>query len=495
MLLPFALRSVIIYCLSAEYLGLNSLFSSILQVLNLTELGFGSAIVYSMYKPIADNDVDTVCGLLNFYKRVYSVIGGCILGVGLCLLPFLKHLISGEYPADINLYIVYLCYLANTVLSYWLFAYKNSLLNAYQRTDVLSKISTVTLGSMYALQILVLLITRNYYLFAIIMPLCTAFQNIVIAYVTKKMFPQYICRGSVSKTILSNIKKQISGLMVTKICAVTRNSFDSIFVSAYLGLTITAMYGNYYYIMNAIIGVLMAVSNSILAGVGNSIITDSTEKNYADLKKFNFLYMWMAGWCTVCLACLYQPFMYIWVGSDLMFPYPIVIAFCIYFYALEIGVIRGVYSDAAGLWWENRYRAIAESVTNIILNYIFVLKFGVMGIIVATLISLLIINFGFGSQIVFKYYFKNGKLMEYFALHLLYAGVTAVICVITYIGCGFIATNGIFGFVEKVVVCLILPNIFYVLIYHSTAIYQQSMIWLTNALRIPKKIRRLLFLQ
>lgn len=403
MFLPFVVRSVIIYALSAEYLGLNSLFSSILQVLNLTELGFSSAMVYSMYKPIAENDDETICALLNFYRKIYFIIGCIVLSLGLLLLPFLDKLINGDVPDNINIYILYLCYLVNTVLSYMMFAYRSSLLNAHQRTDVISNINTITLGSMYFLQIIVLIATKNYYTYVLMMPAFTILNNLIVAGVSRKYYPQYECKGELDSTLISGIKKQTVGLMVNKICAVSRNSLDNIFVSTFLGLAATAMYGNYYYIMNAIIAILMVVSNGLLAGVGNSIVTESPEKNYSDLNKINFVYMWFAGWCTICLICLYQPFMKLWVGKKLMFPNVVAIAFGIYFYALEMGVVRGVYSDAAGLWWENRYRAIVETIANLILNYILVKCFGILGIIVATLISLLVINFGFGSQIVFKY--------------------------------------------------------------------------------------------
>ncbi|MFR5992244.1 MAG: lipopolysaccharide biosynthesis protein [Mediterraneibacter faecis] len=316
MFLPFVVRSVIIYALSAEYLGLNSLFSSILQVLNLTELGFSSAMVYSMYKPIAENDDETICALLNFYRKIYFIIGCIVLSLGLLLLPFLDKLINGDVPDNINIYILYLCYLVNTVLSYMMFAYRSSLLNAHQRTDVISNINTITLGSMYFLQIIVLIATKNYYTYVLMMPAFTILNNLIVAGVSRKYYPQYECKGELDSTLISGIKKQTVGLMVNKICAVSRNSLDNIFVSTFLGLAATAMYGNYYYIMNAIIAILMVVSNGLLAGVGNSIVTESPEKNYSDLNKINFVYMWFAGWCTICLICLYQPFMKLWVGKN-----------------------------------------------------------------------------------------------------------------------------------------------------------------------------------
>lgn len=486
MILPFVVRSVIIYKLSADYLGLNNLFSSILQVLNLSEMGFSNAVVYSMYKPIADNDSKTICALMNFYRKVYRVIGFIVLGVGLLLLPFLGDLINGDYPQGINIYYLYLFYLVNTVLSYWMFAYKNAILNAFQRTDIISNVNTISLGGMYVAQIIILFTIRNYYLYVAMMPFFTVFQNLLIARESRRLYPKYVCEGTISDDTIYKIKKQVSGLMISKICAVSRNSLDSIFVSAFLGLTITAMYGNYYYVMNAVVAILNVIGNAFLAGVGNSIVTESREKNYSDLMKINFIYMWLSGWCTVCLLCLYQPFMELWVGEELMFSVPVVILFCIYFYSLEMGVIRGVYSDAAGLWWENRYRAIAESVANFVLNYIFGKFFGIAGIIFATLVSLLVINYGLGSQIVFKYYFKNGKLIEYFKYHSIYAFVTLVVCGVTYFITVDLPLDGILGLVVRILICCIVPNIIYVLVYYKTRSYSVAIPWLLKVLHLNR---------
>ena len=142
--MPFIMRTLMIYYMGIQYLGLNSLFTSILQVLNLAELGVGSAMVYSMYKPIAVDDKKMICALMKLYRTYYRVIGIIIAFLGLCLVPFIPKLIKSDVPADINIYILYILNLSVTVLSYWLFAYKNCLLDAHQRTDVASKATLVT---------------------------------------------------------------------------------------------------------------------------------------------------------------------------------------------------------------------------------------------------------------------------------------------------------------------------------------------------------------
>lgn len=417
LIFPFIIRTVLIKSLGAEFLGLNSLFTSILTVLNLAELGFSSAIVFNMYKPIAENDIDTVCALMAYYKKVYRVIGVCVTVVGVVLIPFLPYLISGSYPKTINIIVLYLLFLANTSVSYFLFAYKNCILTAYQREDVISKITIVLKIIMYVIQIAALLFLHNYYWYVIAMIICTVMTNIVTAYYSDKIYPQYQCRGEIAKEKRKDIRKNIQGLMVGKICMVSRNSFDSIFLSMFLGLETVAIYGNYYYIMSAISGILTILMTSLSAGIGNSIATESTEKNYRDMNKFVFIYAWISGWCAVSLFCMFQPFMEIWMGSDMLFPMIDVVLICLYFYSLTMGDVRSQYSSAAGLFWENRKYVLAEVIANIVLNYTLGRVFGVHGIIAATLISILLINFVWGSAILFKYYFKGYKVSEFYKKH------------------------------------------------------------------------------
>ena len=197
--------------------------------------------------------------------------------------------------------------------------------------------------------------------------------------------------------------------------------------------------------------------------------------------------MWISGWCTICLACLFQPFMKVWMGEEYMFDFGVVILFCIYFYALKMGDIRAAYSDAKGLWYENRYRAIFESIANIILNLVLVHFLGIYGIISGTLISLLIINFGYGSQILFKHYFINYNIKEYFKNHGIYAFITLIICVITYILCSFINLGGIKEILIKAIICLIIPNILYFVIYRNNKLYNESKKIFKNILLINRK--------
>lgn len=471
---PFIIRTVMIKKLGSDYLGLSSLFSSILQVLNLTELGFSSAIVFSMYSPIAKKDTDTVCALLNLYKNVYRIIGVIILFIGLIIMPFLKYLVHGNYPSDINLHVLYLIYLMNTAVTYFMYAYKSSILIANQRNDYVNNINTFVYILQFIIQIVILCVFENYYAYIAITLFTNILNNILISIICKKKYPMYICSGKISKKQKEDIKKRVYGLMIQKVCATTRNSLDSIFISAFFGLTIVGIYNNYYMILASATAVISVIKESMIASVGNSIASESVEKNYFDMMKFNFIYMWLSSWCTVCLMCLYQPFMELWLGKSNMFSIEVVICFCIYFYMLKMGDIRSVYHEAVGLWYEGKYRALVESILNIILNYFLGKIFGIPGIILATVISLFFINFLYGSTIVFKYYFKNIKKKEFFKNHMFYVIITIIVCFITYLICSLLPNYGLLSLVIKVIICFIIPNLLFLIFYFKSKYFVEA---------------------
>ena len=290
---PFVIRTIIIKKLGKKiiiYVGLGSLFTSILQVLSLAELGFGSAIVYSMYKPIAEKDTKMLSALVCFYRKIYRIIGAIILGVGIVIMPLLQFIISGDVPKDINIYILYIIYLLNTVTSYFMYAYKQSLLLAHQRNDVDSNISSIANLGMYVLQILALLLTENYYAYIIFLPLSTIAINIIRNNKVNKMYPDIGCEGEIPEESKKDMYKRVVGLMLTRVCQVCRNSFDSIVISAFLGLVILGKYQNYYYIMNTIMGFISIIANSVIAAVGNNIVTKSVEDNYKQFNVFTSAY-------------------------------------------------------------------------------------------------------------------------------------------------------------------------------------------------------------
>ena len=432
--LPFVIRTIVIHKLGAEYLGLGSLYSSILQVLNMAELGFSSAVVFSLYKPMAENNTEEICALLAFYRKVYKIIGIIILFCGGIITPFLPYLIKGTYPVDINIYILYWTYLINTAISYLGFAYRNVIFSASQRQDILNNISSSVSIIKFTIQIIVLIIFRNYYLYIIWNVIFTLIENTIVALLTKKYHPDYICKGELKKEKKLGITKQIKGLAVGQLCKVTRNSFDSIVLSLYCGLLDVAIYSNYYYVFNAVMGILSIVIQSINAGIGNSVSTESKEKNYKDFQKFYFYFSIIGSICTVCFYNLYQLFMKLWVGESLMASKTTMILFCAYFYVVQMGLIRSAYANATGIWWECRKYEIVEMIANLSLNFLLGRLWGMNGILIATIVTVFVCSIIGLTEVLHNTYFKKStskyiySSCGYFAITIIAIGISSVVC-------------------------------------------------------------------
>ena len=472
-LFPVIIRTLIVRYIGAEYLGLDSLFSSILTVLSLAELGISSAIVFSMYKPIAEDDTTTICALMALYRKTYSIIGSIVGMIGITHMPFLPQLISGKCPYDINLQFLYLIYLGNTVIGYFLFAYKNCLFTAHQRTDIPIKIGIGISIIQYVVAILVIIVFKNYYAYVILAPLASIANNLVIAYFANRVFPNYKAYGRLDKNQKQKIKMRVVGLVFGRLAGTARDTFDSIFISLFSGLTMVAIYGNYYYVMSAVIGVLVIVTASMSAGIGNSVAIESQEKNHEDLMKYTFAMMWILGWCTICFGCLYHNAMLVWMGQELTMPEALSWIFAGYFYVRTMSSMNELYYNASGLWWYGKWARIAETILNLVLNYFLGKTYGIYGIVIASIITTLLIGFNIYTVTIYKHYFTDYKVKENYMIHILYGTVTIFAAVITRTICNAVYGEGPVALAARCGVCIFIPNAIYWAIYRKTKYYNE----------------------
>lgn len=471
--LPFLMRSAMTYYIGIEYLGLNSLFTSVLQVLNLAELGVGSAMVYSMYKPISEDDHVTICALMRLYRLYYRIIGLVVLIGGLVILPVLPRLISGDVQPDINIYVLYLLNLSATVLSYWLFAYKNSLLNGHQRQDVASKVSTVTNLIQYVLQFLVLCLFKNYYLYVIVILLSQITTNIITSVVVSRMYPNYHPEGKLEAQEVKQINQRIRDLFTSKIGSVVLNSADTIVISAFLGLTSLAVYQNYYFIITSVISFVTIIFNACTAGIGNSLIVETKEKNFKDLSKFTFLISWIAGMCSCCFICMFQPFMELWMGNERMLPFGAVICLTVYYYLYEINQLLNTYKDAGGIWRQDRFRPLITSVVNLGLNLILVQFLGVYGVILSTVIAFVCVGMPWLFYNLFTLLFDKQHFIPYFKNLLFYLLISALACIVSSAICLLIPWTGMVQLIACFLISIIVSNVLFFLVYRKRTEFKQ----------------------
>lgn len=464
----FALRTALLYSLGVEYLGLNGLFASVVQVLNIADLGVESAIAFSLYRPIAEDDKASICALMALYRKYYIGIGLFILGAGLCTLPFLPRLIEGGSPSGVNIYLGFALYLLSAASSYLAGGYRKCLLKAHMRGDVLSRVALAVLLAVTVLQLVAVCVFHSYYLYLVLLIVSVVAENSSAALISHRMYPDYKPGGILPRQYLCQFRQRIRDLFTAKISTVILNSADAVVISAFLGLGVLAKYQNYYYILAAVAALMEVLFDSAIAGIGNSLITESKEKNYGDLKLLSFAVGWAAGWCACCFVCLYQPFMRIWVGEALLLPFGMVILFACYFVAIEMNRVINVYKDAAGMWHRDRFRPLTAAVLNLVLNLLTVRRLGLYGVLLSSVVAVVGVEVPWLLHILFSQMFPRERLGGFIRLLLRCVLAAVLACVPACILCGLISWGGWGELLCRAAVCVAVPNLVFLAVYHKT---------------------------
>ena len=451
---PFVIRTVMIRYLGEDYVGINSLFMSILQVLSISELGMNEALVYYLYKPMAEKDIKKANELLNLYKSVFRVIGICVLVISVILIPFLPHFIDGDIPSDVNIYYLYSIYVINLLISY---TYKNYCLSIFQTNQSLYykyKSETFICIGMYVVQIISLIVFRNYYGYAIMIPAETIALNTALWFLSKKHYPEYKPEGKPDKSFYPDFWKKVVAMAFMKFRNVFRNSIDSIVISSFLGLAMLAKFNNYYMVL-IIAGMLINVfSQSMLQSLGNSVAMESVESNRGVIKMFSFLLQAVTLVIGAGMMCLYNCFITLWIGEKYTFPILTVVLFVAYFYLIQIASLSNLIRNSTGVWTKGKWIPLVETLLNLILDIVLVKYFKQNGILMGTIISLVIINIPFETAVVFREYFKE-KPFKVLGDYLFNGIVAAGIMYICYKVTGsFMNEVGIVSFVVKGIVCV-----------------------------------------
>jgi O-antigen/teichoic acid export membrane protein len=469
LIFPFITRTIIIYTLGNDYVGLTSLFTSVLSILSVSELGISSAIAFCLYKPIAKDDRSTVNALIGLMKRLYRYIGIVVLIIGCILIPFLPYLIKGTCPSDVNIYFLYMIYLLNSVVSYFGFAYKGVLFEGYQQGDINHKISSGVEIVKYVAQIIILLQFKNYYGFALMLPASTILITVVTEIASQKMHPDIKPEGRISDEYKRIIKQKVVYLSLHSIAAKLTNPIDTIVISGALGLTAVAIYGNYQYIFSAVLAFLLIAYQAIKPALGNAFYSD-TEKAKGDI--FNALQLlssWLAMWCSVCLLCLFQPFIEIWIGKSNMLSFDAVILIVLYFYSTAVRqFLTTTYISIAGLWNKTLLRQIIAAALNFILDVALVKNFGISGIVFASFFTNAFVALPMDVWIAHKHVIKDNPIqaIKKTLIDMLIAGAIAAG---TYFICNVFSQTGIIDLIVKVLICIVVPNALMIIIYRKSA--------------------------
>lgn len=460
----FINRTVFIKTLGTTYLGVNGLFTNILSVLSIAELGVGNAIIYSMYKPLADNNQKKLKGLMRLYSKIYNVIGCVVALLGISILPFLNYIIH-DMPNIPHIKLIYLMFLLNSVIGYF-FAYKRSILIADQKSYVINKYQYLFNIIQIIVQVIILKITNNFIIYLFIQINFTLLNNIFISTRADKIYP-YLkekYREEIDKEEKRNIFKNIYAILMYKVNAIILNSTDNIIISAFISVTTVGIYSNYLLITNAITMVLSIIFNSITASIGNLNAQESIEKRLEVYNTINFVSFWLYGFCCICLYILLNPFIELWLGSEYLMSNTVVFAIVLNMYITGMQYGTYTFRDTTGLFWYGRYVPIFASIINLVLSIVLIKKIGVSGVLFATVISRILTYFWFDPFIIYKNIFKKSP-QEYFYRYVKYTIITIIGAYITNYMCSMLTMNTLSSFIIKIFICIIIPNLLYSIVF------------------------------
>lgn len=462
----FLAQKVFLNVLGEQYNGINGLFSNLISMLSVVELGLGSAIIYNLYKPIAENDIEHIKSLMYFYKKSYQKISLIVFILGLCITPFLP-IIIGDVSIKENIYIIYFLFLFDTCLSY-LLVYKQSILNGYQKNYIINIVYLMYIIFFNVANIIVLFNTGSYYLYLITKIIFRFLQNFIIKLIADKYYPFINEKASkLDDNIKKDIVTKIKALLVHKIGSIAIIGSDNVIISILIGISSVGYYQNYKMIISQIQNLFTQVFSSLTSSVGNLITQKDLNKNKSVYQKLSFANFWLSTFCSIALYLCLSPFISLWIGEKWLMEESVVLALVINFFLLTIRSSTGCFKDAAGIYNEDKHVPFIELLVNIIFSIMLSKIWGLTGIFIGTIISNLVIHlYSFPKFVVTKVIGQSYK--EYYTNFVKKSIIFFLVLIISYFLKQFIVFNSsLVNLILSMILSFLLPNIILLILFHK----------------------------
>ena len=474
-ILKFVVRTVFIHTLGKSYLGINGLFSDILTMLSLTELGFDTAINFKLYKPLAEGDDKRVRVLLKFYKSAYRVVGLCILSLGLALIPFLPVLIK-DYDSlaslGINATIIFLLHIMRQVCSYLFFAYRSVIMKANQRMYILDLVGFGINLLTSVVKILVLVFLKNFVLYTATVVVFNILQNLINATIAEKLYPKFFVREEekMDKDEIRGMLKDCGAVFVYRINNVVLKATDNMVISSFIGLITVGLYSNYLLFYNTVNSFFDRIFKAVKASMGNLFAVESDEKKYKFFRIMNFVSILLYGTSGLGIAICADELISVWVGDDYVIaqPFAILIGIEIIFHGIKINL--GQIRNVSGIFRQMWFRPVIGVIINLGVSIVLVQFIGVYGVIIGTITADIIANFLVDPGLIHKYAFNNLKpVSEYYFRNLQYIIVLVAVGGIDFWICNnFLTGHGwISVIIHTMIVGLSVPAVL-ILVFHRS---------------------------
>lgn len=458
-LVGFVNRKIFLVTIGVAYLGVNGLFANILSLLAMSELGVGTAIIYNLYKPLAEGKEDEVCKLMNFYKQAYRFIAVTIVAIGAVICVFLKVFInitdSGFTLKELR--IIFLLYLLQTASTY-LFSYKRSLFFADQKAYITTYIDTGFKIFISIATAVIMVVTKNFYLYLILMIILNLTNNVAISFYADKKYPYIKRKLKLETEKVKKIFVNIKNIFIHKVASTAITSTDNILISKFVGIAVVGLYSNYQLVIDSVANIMRRVLQSIQASVGNLLATEDTERAEEILYQATLVAHLIASFSSVALSCLVQDFIILVFGQEYTLEFNVVFISILSFMLVLMKEPLYQFVSVSGLFKEDRTNAIIGMTLNLGISLILVIKIGLAGVFLGTVISSIIT---FALKINFFYSkFLQKSPMKYHIIIIGYMLITFVEIVITNWLCGLLRINNIYiNFVFKMGICVLVPNI------------------------------------
>lgn len=461
-------RLAFVRILSEEYLGLSSLFSNILSILSLAEMGFGTAISYALYEPIANKNISKIKKLMKFYKKIYITVGIIMIILGIVTIPIYPYLIN-EIPDIPNLNIIYFLFVLNTASSYF-FSHKRILLISDQKKYIDTIYKYGFFFILNIIQIIILYLTKDFILYLIVQVLLTNIENIFISKKINKIYP-YLKeknKDKISEDDKKDILNNVKAMFFHKFGGAVLNATDNIVTSKILSLTIVGLYSNYYLITSALDKVITQMFSALVASIGNLNTTATSNKKTEIFKKIFFANFWIYIICCSCLLNLLNPFISLWLGEKYLLSNLTIIVLVINIYIYGMRRTAMTFREATGNYRKDWYSPIIEATINIISSILLAKKLGISGVFFGTIISSLCTNFWLEPKVVCDKTLDI-KLGDYFKQYFKYTIVVLISCITSYFICNIINDTTILNFILKLFISMLIPNIIVIIIYRKNS--------------------------
>ena len=462
-------RTIFIRYLAIEYLGVNGLFGEILTVLSLAELGIGSALGYALYKPLREDNKNRIAALMDLYRKAYTIIGISVAVIGALLIPFLDYIVKDPGKVSGELKYIYLFYLFNTSITYF-YSYKGSLLTADQKNYMVQTIREVSNITRTALQIVVLVIWKNFYLYLAVESLCIFANNYFVSkFVDKKYRYLKTLRGKekLDKASIKQIIKNIKALFLTKISTILVNSTDNTIISSICGIVVTGLYSNYVMFTTLINTVLSQLFSALYPSIGNLNAEGDKEHSHLVFNGMTLIGFWAYSLAAIGVFVMINDLLTVWIGKSFLLSSAIVVIISINVYMRGFHNGIWLFKDSFGLFVYGQYMTLATALLNIGFSILLGLKWGIFGILLATAVSRLLTNIWYDPWMLFKHGFNRSVIPFYFE-SVGYFVLLIAVGLITYKVAGLVTVTGWISLFKKFLITLALPNVIYLLLFFKT---------------------------